>query len=101
MPKGHDDTKPINLSNFLKEIPKNGCTPTTNLLIAMRTSPTEFKGREWARNTWGKFRSPNVPLIFLIGTIQVCTLSDEIFLKIILTKIDDKKNHYADKKNHD
>ena len=70
-PKGQDNTKPFDDTNLLKELPMHGCTKDTNLLVAVRTSPNEFIERKWIRNNWGKHRSPNTPLIFLVGNTKV------------------------------
>uniref|UniRef100_A0A914EIX0 TLDc domain-containing protein n=1 Tax=Acrobeloides nanus TaxID=290746 RepID=A0A914EIX0_9BILA len=71
-PKGQDNTKPLDDTNLLKELPIHGCTNKTNLLVGVRTSPKEFTEREWIRNNWGCYRNPEVPLIFLIGNTNVC-----------------------------
>uniref|UniRef100_A0A914E692 Hexosyltransferase n=1 Tax=Acrobeloides nanus TaxID=290746 RepID=A0A914E692_9BILA len=75
-PDGYDNTTPLDDANLLKELPMHGCTNNTNLLVGVRTSPKEFIEREWIRDNWGSYRSPEVPLIFLIGNTNLSASSD-------------------------
>jgi hypothetical protein len=52
---------------LIKELPKYGCKENTILLVGIRTAPGEFKERLWVRENWGKVKSFDTPVIFLIA----------------------------------
>ena len=56
---------------MFKDLPRSGCNNLTKMLVAVRGIPNDFESRKWIRNNYGKFRSNDTALIFLLGNAKV------------------------------
>uniref|UniRef100_A0A914EH68 Uncharacterized protein n=1 Tax=Acrobeloides nanus TaxID=290746 RepID=A0A914EH68_9BILA len=49
------------------------------MLVAVRGIPKDFESRKWIRNNYGKFRSNDTALIFLLGNDKPMKNSSKVF----------------------